>query len=282
MWKVVMVGTALVLSSVFCLSGDEPGPSKLGKESVKEKVAYLGVATSRASDTLRDQLKLPPGVGLVIEYVDPKSAADTAGIRKHDILMKLDDQLLINEDQLATLVRSMKPGDKVTLTVVRQGSQETLTATLGEREVQVGQKGRWRRFPGLFGEGFSDSLHSGKGFEVPDDFAERFMKEIPSWGRIRIEGWRQKEGSGDGIEMRIEFDDSGYAVGLTGDEDLIRLTIKDKDGKEIFRGSIKNLQELKEQVKHLPEELGKKLEKILELRNELTGKKTAPEDSDDI
>jgi hypothetical protein len=56
-----------------------------------EKAAFLGVATSPAPDTLRAQLDLPRGVGLVVDFVEKDSPAEAAGLKVHDVLEKLDD-----------------------------------------------------------------------------------------------------------------------------------------------------------------------------------------------
>ncbi len=97
-----------------------------------EKTAFLGVVTTRVSGALRSQLKLK--AGLVVESVEPKSSAEAAGLQVHDIIEKCDDQWLINPAQFIGLVRIYKPGDKVTLTVLRQGERKKLPARLEERE----------------------------------------------------------------------------------------------------------------------------------------------------
>ena len=82
----------------------------------------LGVHVGRVSQALRKQLKLPAGVGLLVEHVVDGSAAATAGLQRYDVLHKFDKQLLINSDQLAVLVRMCKPESKVTLSVIRDGA----------------------------------------------------------------------------------------------------------------------------------------------------------------
>jgi hypothetical protein len=81
---------------------------------------------------------LPQGVGLVVDSVDEKTAADTAGIKQHDIIEKLNDQLLINTDQLTALVRSMKAGEEVVLSIIRLGERQSVKAKLGEKEIETG------------------------------------------------------------------------------------------------------------------------------------------------
>ena len=107
--------------------------------AVVRKATYLGVATSPAPEALADQLKLPKGVGLLVDFVDAKSPAAAAGLRKTDVLMKLDDQLLVNPAQLLVLVRMRKPKDKVALTLVRETEEQKVAAELGESEETTGE-----------------------------------------------------------------------------------------------------------------------------------------------
>jgi autotransporter-associated beta strand protein len=101
----------------------------------KVKAAFLGVETASAGETLRAQLKLPAGVGLAVKHVE--GPAKDAGVQQHDVLYKLNEQLLVNTDQLAVLVRTFKPGEKVELTLIREAQPVKVTATLVEKEVEA-------------------------------------------------------------------------------------------------------------------------------------------------
>ncbi|MBI1375670.1 MAG: PDZ domain-containing protein [Phycisphaera sp.] len=101
----------------------------------KVKVTFLGVATGGVDPALRAQLDLPEGVGLVVHFVQEGSPAAKAGIKPYSVLHKVGDQVLINREQLATLLQLHKPGDKVTLTVITGGKSANVDVTLGEREV---------------------------------------------------------------------------------------------------------------------------------------------------
>lgn len=104
------------------------GPGEL------EKVTFLGVQTEPVGPALQAQLGIAPGTGLAVSSIVPESAA--AGVlQAHDVLLKFDDQILVNIDQLSVLVRNRKPGDKVTLTYLRGGKETKGTVTLGEHEM---------------------------------------------------------------------------------------------------------------------------------------------------
>lgn len=100
-----------------------------------QKAAWIGLSVSPAPPALRHQLRLPEGTGLVVDFVHPKSPGEEGGIKQYDLLEKLDDQILVNPDQFAVLVRTYKAGDQVKLTLLREGKREIITVKLVQREV---------------------------------------------------------------------------------------------------------------------------------------------------
>ena len=100
-----------------------------------EKAAWIGISVSPAPAVLRHQLKLHEGTGLVVDFVQPKSPAEEAGVKQYDLMDKLDDQLLINAEQFAVLVRTFKPGEEVKLSLFREGKRQTIQVKLAEHEV---------------------------------------------------------------------------------------------------------------------------------------------------
>ena len=151
-------GAALVLAMAFpALASAEktPRPQPSERGSVEHRDAgprtemrpWLGVATSPVAPVLREHLELAEGFGIQVEYVVEGSPAEKAGITERDIFTKLDEQLLTTPEHLAVLVRSMKKGDKVTVTLIRKGAEQTVDVTLGENEVPVQEA--WPRSYGL-------------------------------------------------------------------------------------------------------------------------------------
>ena len=113
-----------------------PRPTPAPPPIVLEKAAYFGVATSPATPVLQKQLKLPEGVGLVVDFIEPGSPAEAAGLQPYDLLIRFDEQILINPQQLAVLVRATDPGQEVRLRVLREGEETVLPLTLVERDVK--------------------------------------------------------------------------------------------------------------------------------------------------
>ncbi len=98
-------------------------------------MTFLGVETSGVPSVLCDQLGLPKGFGLVVDYVVPDGPAAAAGVQQNDIIKMLNDQILTDPDQLAKLVRSYTEGTTVTLTLLRKGQEQKVTVKLAKKEV---------------------------------------------------------------------------------------------------------------------------------------------------
>lgn len=99
-------------------------PSVPGATAQQAEAGWLGVDLSKPDPTLISHLPaLPPGIGFLVKSVHDDGPAAEAGIQEADLVWKFDDQLLVNEAQLTTLLRLHKPGDEIMLTVIRRGNQ---------------------------------------------------------------------------------------------------------------------------------------------------------------
>lgn len=114
-------------------------PTHVAAAAPQLRASYLGVMTSVATPALREQLGLPGGVGVLIEAVDAESPAQRGGLQVHDIVTKLDDQLVINVHQFGVLVRMRKPGETVSLSVIRRGKPVTANVLLADRVFTPGE-----------------------------------------------------------------------------------------------------------------------------------------------
>lgn len=100
--------------------------------------SWLGVDISKPDLSLISHLPaLPPGVGFLLKTVHKDGPAAKAGLQEADLVWKLDEQLLVNEAQLSTLLRLHQPGDEIMLSVFRGGSQLEIPVALGESPLPV-------------------------------------------------------------------------------------------------------------------------------------------------
>lgn len=85
----------------------------------------IGVTLSEADETLRQQLRLATGEGLVVTEVLDDSSAAKAGIQVHDVLTMLDAKRLTTVEVINAQIQELK--DKsVELRLLRNGKEVTL------------------------------------------------------------------------------------------------------------------------------------------------------------
>jgi len=115
-------------------------PSNLMKKVIGDIMKYGSVqrgyiGISMAPEGLEDAKKKELGIntdvdGVYVMEVAPKGAAAQAGLQKGDVIVKVNGIKVDENAQLAELVARQKPGDKVSLTFVRNGSEQTVDVTL--------------------------------------------------------------------------------------------------------------------------------------------------------
>ena len=116
---------------------------------------YIGIRGVSISPDLARVMDLPPATrGALVIAVSPGSAADNGGLRPSDrttvvdglelpvggdTIIAIDDTPIPDMDALlAYIVEHTRPGDTVTFTVLRDGTETTLSITMGARPEQPG------------------------------------------------------------------------------------------------------------------------------------------------
>ncbi|HEX3629821.1 MAG TPA: trypsin-like peptidase domain-containing protein [Candidatus Dormibacteraeota bacterium] len=92
---------------------------------------YLGVTYQQLDETGAAANNLV--VGALVTQITPGSPADRAGVRVHDVVTKVNNQVIDDQHPLRDVLRQYAPGTKVSLTVYRSGKSQTLQVTLGSQ-----------------------------------------------------------------------------------------------------------------------------------------------------
>jgi S1-C subfamily serine protease len=110
--------------------------------------AYIGVSTQALYPQLARKLGLDTTFGGLIAQVVPGGPAEKAGLKGGDdklsfqagqyrtggdVILQVEGQNVVGPNDLARYVSARKPGEKVTVTVLRDGNRERLEVTLGKR-----------------------------------------------------------------------------------------------------------------------------------------------------
>lgn len=100
---------------------------------------FLGVSYLAIDSDIASELNLPVQNGALVRptggtsAITPGSAAERAGIRDGDIIVAVNGTRIDYNTSLRQLLLRHAPGETVTVTILRDGNEETLSVTLGER-----------------------------------------------------------------------------------------------------------------------------------------------------
>jgi hypothetical protein len=267
-----------------------PGVPGHHEKGPKVPMMFLGVETSQVPDVVSEQLGLAKGLGLVVEYVEPNSPAASAGIQQNDILKMLNDQILIEPSQLRKLLQTFPEGTEVTLTILRKGKEQKITAKLAKKEVPQ----RHSMIPGGNNDWHWDFDETGDLGEHMQGLKEQLQEQLGAQkGMIRQAVMQAHEAARRaredarraGREIRILSRDNGALkatkidlgnaqIVLSDDKGELRLenldgkkllTIKDPQGKLMFSGPV----ETQEDIDKLPADVRGRYEKLQQ--NDLPG-----------
>ncbi|MEP6587097.1 MAG: PDZ domain-containing protein, partial [Candidatus Udaeobacter sp.] len=264
-----------------------PGMPDHHEKRPKVPVTYLGVDTSQVPTVVSEQLGLAKGFGLVVDYVEPNSPAATAGVQQNDILKLLNDQILIEPSQLRKLLQTFPEGAEVTLTVLRKGQEQKVTAKLSRKEVPQ----RRSALPGGNHDGhwdFDDTSGLGEQMQEQIQNLKEQLKEQLGDQRGIIRGAvtqaheaarRARDDARHAAdELRIFFEDDGAAktskidlgkaqivfsdekgeLKLANIDGRKLLTVKDPQGKLLFSGPV----ETKEDLDKMPADVRQRYDRL--------------------
>jgi len=306
-------------AGAMAVAGVQPGkpiiigaiePFGSGELLGQRETTWLGVDIVEAPEALTAQLRLDPGVGLVVTYIATNSPAAKAGLQKNDVLVEFEGQSLVHPMQLRKLIQVRKDGDTVKLVFYRGGKKETVSATLARSVTGFG-------FPS--DGGYGDIFRQFGDRPGSDAFREQMKALREQVGNFKFDQKElQAEINRSMAEARKAYqdalrqatnaklplglvlqdlarmgaavnDDASVTVRSTGrsSRSLVKaddsgtivlvknpklyLTAHDKDGKLLFDGEI----ETPEQRNHVPRDLWKKVEALLKDMNSDAGEQPA-------
>jgi S1-C subfamily serine protease len=124
------------------------------KDGGEVDYAYLGVTSESLYPQLAEHLEIDSENGALITDVVDESPADDAGLKGSDgqtsfqlqqvktggdVVVAVDGTPVLQNNDLSELIARHKPGDEVTLGVIRDGERDEVEVTLGARPADVNQ-----------------------------------------------------------------------------------------------------------------------------------------------
>jgi S1-C subfamily serine protease len=123
------------------------------KEDGTVEYAYIGVSSQALYPQLAQKLGLDTTFGGLVSKVEPGSPAERAGLEGGgdkllfqggeyrtggDVILQVDGHDVVAPDDLARLIADHRPGDKITLKILRDSGRKQVQVTLGKRPTGAG------------------------------------------------------------------------------------------------------------------------------------------------
>jgi len=201
---------------------------------------WIGVTIQPVTKDLADGLGLKKTEGALVAEPQPNSPAAKAGIKAGDVITAVNDQAVEGPRDLAKKIGAMSPDSKVKLSIMRDGSEKTMSLTLdkmpaqaearagtGDRDeegVDLGKLGFTLapadRVAGAGEEGVvvtgvdSDGVAAERGFATGDVIVEVAGKKVSSPAEVRKEIDTVRKDGKRTVLMRVKKNGSSRYVAL--------------------------------------------------------------------
>ncbi len=177
--KIKQGNNLLRMTSPGAMAWGDEGGRAMNLYTESENRAMLGVVTEKADN------------GVKIQEVTKESGASKAGLKEGDIITKIGDKKIETPDELSKEIKNHKPGDKVTVTYMRDKKENKATAELTKSK-------------GLSAYSFGDGQNFD--FKMP----EMNFKQFESIPKIRY--GRSFDGSQPKLGLSVQETDDGKGV----------------------------------------------------------------------
>jgi len=96
--------------------------------------AWLGIAMKNVDDAVAQRFGMDAPQGVYVETVMDDSPASKAGLKILDIILKIDGHVMNSSNEIQNFIAMKKPGETVSLSLLRNGKPMDVAVKLGQRE----------------------------------------------------------------------------------------------------------------------------------------------------
>lgn len=159
--------------------------------------AMLGVSTEKVEE------------GALIESITKESGAEKAGLKENDIITKVGETKISNPDELTVAIKKHKPGDKVSITYLRDKKEQKTTAELT----------KWKGM-GNFK------------MDMGDMNFDKIMPKVQTLPRVNGQNWSRVSGGTPKLGLSVQDTDDGKGVKIIevdGESNAQKAGLKEED-----------------------------------------------------
>ncbi len=165
----------------------------------------LGVRLEEVDKDVVARFKLKEEKGALVTEVLENSAAEKAGIKKDDVILKFQGESVLTAGQLSRLVRDQPSGRKVEIDLLRAGAPLKVTATL--------EKGEWSR--------------EGMGMPDVEDMTERLTEKL---GNLNDLKFKTRPDGPRAFSFKLDENTPGWTALTRGGKGRLGITYTEIEG----------------------------------------------------
>jgi serine protease Do len=186
---------------------------------------WLGVSIQDLSPDLAKSFNLKDQTGALVSGVMENSPADKAGLKRGDLVIELDGKTVADSISLRNRVSALAPGTKIEMKIIRNGSQQVITATLGEakEKAEVKKTEYSNVLKGITVQDLTPGLRDK--LDIPENVTGVVVTDVapdsPTHGLLQANDVIQ-EVNRQGIKSAQEYE---QAVSKIGDKDGVLLLV---------------------------------------------------------
>jgi len=117
-------------------------PSNIARKIIEDIMQYgnvqrgiLGVEGGELNAKASKEFGVKQTEGFYINSVRKNTGADKSGLKKGDIIVKIDNQSIATYADLSGYINTKRPNDKVAVTIIREGDTKTIPVILSKNEL---------------------------------------------------------------------------------------------------------------------------------------------------
>ncbi|MFN0278827.1 MAG: PDZ domain-containing protein [Pyrinomonadaceae bacterium] len=215
--------SVLIVTSSFILAIGQDAPE--AKKEKEKKIAksfafsfdgdggYLGVQTQEVNKENFSKFGLRNVRGVAVEKVMENSPAAAAGIQNNDVIVRLNGEEVTSTRKLSRLISEVAPDHQVSLTILRNGNEKDIKATLGKRQSPKFENGNFSfNLPDVMEK---DLMVLPELRNLPRGEGMRMFK-VPPGGEGKSFAWKSGEGRQIGISVYPVTKQLGERFGVDG------------------------------------------------------------------
>lgn len=116
-------------------------PSNIARKIIEDLMEYgnvqrgiLGVEGAELNGSASKELGIKQSQGFYVKSVNKNSGAEKAGLKKGDVIVKLDNQNIGTYAELSGFINTKRPNDKIQVTIIRDAKTMVVPVTLTKNE----------------------------------------------------------------------------------------------------------------------------------------------------